>query len=108
MKLKLNNTQLLMFSNLLFKSINEYNRMKENKALDVQGFVYKSILEILWVKTQKKMFLMQKRYNIKIEPSEALVLFDEYSGEFEDDLYTRAFMQPFCDNVHKTILCSTF
>ncbi|NJE06818.1 hypothetical protein E3E36_11870 [Thermococcus sp. M36] len=99
---------MIVFVSLLYKSINEYKQMKQNKALDVQGMVYKSILESIWIRATKKMFQMQKKYSMKIEPQEALVLFEEYTGQFEEDLYTRSFMQPFCDYIHKTLICSPF
>jgi hypothetical protein len=101
MTVKLNNKELTALVMCLKITIDEYALMNENNALDVQGKVYKSLFELMWIDFTKKLFERKNKYNIKFKPYTALVFWDEYNGKIERTSLAGNAAQTICDAIHK-------
>lgn len=101
MKVKLTNSELWAFIMALNATVLIYQNMMLNKALDMEGKMYKALYEEIMVYLQQKALIKQEKYTIKIKPSWAMAIWIEYCDTADFTSQAGNLLNKLCNEIHQ-------
>jgi hypothetical protein len=105
MKFKINNHEMMALITFLLRDCtNARLLMLNGRKLSTAALLHLAIIEEMVIKLQQKALIKKDKYNIKMQPYQAICFWVDYNGKLPETTQLGNMVQTMCNAIHQQII----